>query len=286
MLPSTPIGNEEIADWIELSLMCSESRILRFSEIERLSERNSIGDIEVSMAINVISRRSSLLGESYPFITDGRSIRIEGSAIESGYAFCLLNSLTSNLVTWDSNFNYSDGAELFEEFALSALNKWLGSTSRGVNFGWPSRYGRPVEFNHAIDWLAAKLGVTPGSGFRPPRRKDGGVDLVIWNPFPDNRAGFPIYLAQCTLQQDFASKGRDIDLRLWAGWLALERDPETILAIPRTVPVGLLWTELTANNLVFERIRLAKSFGADKIDPELVDFASKKLQKIIVGSNG
>ena len=75
-------------------------------------------------------------------------------------------------------------------------------------------------------------------------------------------------------------------MRLWSGWLALERDPETILAIPRTEPVGLLWTELTANNLVFERIRLAKSFGADKIDPELVDFASKKLQKIIVGSNG
>jgi hypothetical protein len=286
MLQSTPQGNEEIADWIELSLLCSDSKILRFSDLERKSELYGVGDIQIRMASNLIARRSEVLRVNYPFVADGRSIRIENDALASGYTFCVLNSLSQNLITWDSNFNFGQGAEEFEQFSLSAIRSWLGADSDGVNFGWPSKHGRPMEFNHAIDWLAERIGVKAGSGFRPPRRKDGGVDLVVWRAFHDNKSGFPIYLAQCTLQQDYLAKGRDIDLRLWSGWLALERDPETILAIPRTVPVGTLWGELTANNLVLERLRLVNAFGARPLESNLVDFNVKRIKRLQVGMRG
>jgi hypothetical protein len=286
MLHSTPQGNEEIADWIELSLLCGDEKIVRIADLQRESDLYGLDDSGVSLASNVLTRRSKALGQHYPFVVDGRSIRIEKDPLDTGYSFCLLNSLTQNLISWDTSFDFTSGAEEFEEFSLRAIRNWLGEDSEGVNFGWPSVDGRPERFHPAIDWLADRVGVKTGSGFRPPRRKDGGVDLVVWRPFHDRRPGFPIFLVQCTVQQDFLSKGRDIDLRLWSGWLALERDPETILAIPRTVPVGVLWDELTANNLVLERVRLVNSLGSHPIHSNAANFNRRQILRLKVGLHG
>lgn len=37
--------------------------------------------------------------------------------------------------------------------------------------------------------------------FRLPTYSDGGVDVVAWQDFRDGRAGFPVLLAQCTVQE-------------------------------------------------------------------------------------
>jgi hypothetical protein len=105
------------------------------------------------------------------------------------------------------------------------------------------------------------MGLKLGGAFRPPRRKDGGVDVVAWKPFKDRRSGFPIYLVQCTLQKEYVSKSRDIDLRIWAGWLEMDRDPITILAIPRSISPGESWNEVTANSIIFDRFRLVESLN-------------------------
>ena len=107
------------------------------------------------------------------------------------------------------------------------------------------------------------MGINVGRAYRPPRRKDGGVDVVAWRSFKDRRRGFPIYLVQCTLQKDFVAKSRDIDLRLWAGWLELDRDPITILAIPKAVAPGESWNEVTANAIIFDRLRMTDSHGSE-----------------------
>jgi hypothetical protein len=153
---------------------------------------------------------------------------------------------------------YTRTRDLFEDFVAQVLIRYLGSNSQALAFGWPSKLGRPQEFHKAIEWLARKMGIEPGTAFRPPRRKDGGVDVVAWKSFGDKRSGFPIYLVQCTLQRDVLPKSRDIDLRLWAGWLEMDRDPLAILAVPKTIPPGELWNEISANAIVLDRIRLTE----------------------------
>jgi len=155
---------------------------------------------------------------------------------------------------------------------------YLGLNSNALAFGWPSKLGRPQEFHKAIEWLAAKMGVEPGSAFRSPRRKDGGVDVVAWKGFADKRSGFPIYLVQCTLQRDFLSKSRDIDLRLWAGWLEMDRDPFVILAVPKTISPGELWNEISANAIVMDRIRLIENCNFN-ISLEIESYLGKIISK-------
>ena len=55
------------------------------------------------------------------------------------------------------------------------------------------------------------------------------------------------------------SIARDIDLRIWAGWLEMDHDPVSILAIPRSIAPGESWNEITANSIIFERFRLGES---------------------------
>jgi hypothetical protein len=105
------------------------------------------------------------------------------------------------------------------------------------------------------------MSVRIGNAYRPPYNKDGGVDVVAWRPFPDGRSGFPVLLAQCTLERDYTHKAGDVDTRVWSGWLALDVDPSTALAIPDVVAAGEEWNALAARTIVLDRIRLAALIG-------------------------
>jgi hypothetical protein len=113
-----------------------------------------------------------------------------------------------------------------------------------------------------VEWLAKRIGIEPGRGYRPPRRKDGGVDVVAWRRFVDKRPGFPVALAQCTIQEEAFTKTTDIDTRLWATWLAMDSDPMSLLVLPGTVRrAGPEWSQLTSVVTVVERLRLAELLG-------------------------
>ena len=148
-------------------------------------------------------------------------------------------------------------AEHLERITTVALAELYGPGTEAIRFGWPSDVGRPPEFPDAIRWLAKQMSVPVGGSYRPPHRKDGGVDVVAWRPFPDGRSGFPVLLVQCTLERDYAHKASDIDLRVWSGWLRLDTDPATALAIPEVVPAGEVWNSLAARTIVLDRMRLA-----------------------------
>jgi hypothetical protein len=112
--------------------------------------------------------------------------------------------------------------------------------------------------------------VPVGNAYRPPYAKDGGVDVVAWRPFPDGRSGFPVLLIQCTLERNYAHKVADIDVRVWSGWLALDIDPATALAVPDVVAAGEEWNALAARTIILDRIRIAALLaGAEAERPAL-----------------
>ena len=56
----------------------------------------------------------------------------------------------------------------------------------------------------------------------------------------------------------------------------MDRDPMTILAIPKTVPPGEQWNEISANAIIFDRLRLAQ-YSQDSIHEELGQYLKEKL---------
>ena len=251
-------SSEEIADWIETTVLVSRSGHLSRDRIDELAAIE-IGatTTKVSLALQVMSRRSTIIPDDYPFKVN--EFAVLRRVTELGDVYATLLCLTPHSVARQTVRSTGIGAmgALLEEIAELALKNFWGPGGEAITFGYPSKHGRPESFDQAVVWLAGQMGLEPGRGYRPPRRKDGGVDVVLWRPFADRRSGFPIGLAQCTIQGETFTKTSDIDLRLWASWLAMDVDPTSLLVVPGTIrSAGPDWGQLSTVVTLIERLRL------------------------------
>lgn len=258
MSSNSNLDSELIADWLELTAL---SKTENASSIDRM--RSVASEIletpleRIDVSINVMRRRSEVLQSSYPF--EIRAVGIVRRSNWSSFPYTYLLRATSGV---GHEFSLSDdedgGREVtFENLVAIASRVLLGPGSQSIRFGFPSG-DRPAEFPAAIEWLSQKMGIKSGKAYRPPRRKDGGVDVVAWRPFRDKRNGFPVFLIQATCERNFLHKVQDIDLRLWSGWLSLDSDPVSLLAVPNTIGPGEEWNELSSRVVMLERLRLCE----------------------------
>lgn len=251
-------GRDLIADWIETALLVRGARPIGLDALHTFFERyQGLEPQRVNVGIREMDRRSRLLGSRYPFKIHGEyALQATAAASTSSYSTMALLAAGSPVREFLSASPDETMAVIFENATAEALANLWGDQGRALRFGWPSDVGRPPEFDLAIRWLAEKIGVEVGRGYRQPRRKDGGVDVVAWRPFPDGRSGFPVLLVQCTIQENLLAKGMDVDTRLWSSWLAMDVDPVTALATPAAVPPGTIWNELALKYMVMDRVRL------------------------------
>lgn len=251
-------STEAIADWIETSALVSGSGHFGRDKLDDLASTEiSAPPMKVAMALDVMAKRASVLGASYPFVVSDIAVLRRKSRCTAQYASLLYLTPGSVARQTVRVSETSEMGELLEEVAETALANFWGPGGSALSFGYPSKHGRPEAFDQAVVWLASRIGLEPGRGYRPPRRKDGGVDVVAWRQFADRRPGFPVALAQCTIQAETFTKTTDIDLRLWASWLAMDSDPLSLLVIPGTIrAAGPDWKQLSTVVMVIDRIRL------------------------------
>lgn len=271
------LSTEAIADWIETSVLISSSGHFGRDRLDELAIAEiGASPMKVSMAIDTMAKRAAVLGDTYPFVVRDIAVLRRRSRHASAYATLLF--LTPGSVARQT-VRASETAvmgELLEEISEAALANFWGPGGSALSFGYPSKHGRPEAFDQAVVWLAGQIGLEPGRGYRPPRRKDGGVDVVAWRQFADRRAGFPVALAQCTIQAETFTKTTDIDLRLWSSWLAMDSDPLSLLVIPGTIrSAGPDWRQLTTVVMVIDRIRLLDLLGRGTDDGSEINWSTE-----------
>lgn len=261
-------GRDQVADWIETTLLVRGSAQIGLDQLHSIAaEEVGASEATLNLGLAEMGRRQQILGNGYPFaVVDGLAVRALSGARFSPYSALLLMSPGSpgRALIWPQP--PPEMVSMFEKIVVQAMRRLLGTGAEAVRFGWPGDEGRPPEFNGAIAWLADRMGIQAGAAYRPPRRKDGGVDVVAWRPFRDRRSGFPVALVQCTLQEDVTPKAGDIDLRVWSGWLTLDTDPMTVLAVPGTIPPGETWNEIALRCLILERLRIVGLLESDTVD--------------------
>lgn len=281
-------GREEIADWIEVTLLARGTRQLGIDQLLHIADVElELGDAQLSLGLRTMSIRKTILGNAYPFDVLDVAVRAHTSAMQSSYAFLVL--LSSGSVARQLLYPVPTSAmdQMFEDLTAIALSCLWGDDGEALSFGWPSRNGRPPNFGDAIGWLTKKMGIPTPKGYRPPSRKDGGVDVVAWRSFADHRQGFPIVLAQCTLQSDLLSKTAEIETRVWGSWLGIDVDPMAALCVPQTIAVGELWNQLTLRCVVFERLRLVDLLRSANMSPDHVKWSTDtlaSLKQMLMGS--
>lgn len=255
-------GKVGLADFIELL-------IFSFPRVAFTTNRlyGFLGDMwglemhHLELAQSEMMRREKIIGDSYPFrFLNGVPINRDSP---THYLAMLALSHIQKTSMSEDELSEVYSAKAFEDIAEICLSNFYGSQTKSVNFGFPSEIGRPSEFAPAITWLAAKIGIQAGTSFRSPRRKDGGVDIVVWKSFGDSRSGVPILLVQATLQRDIRTKSRDVDRRMWSGWLSMDVDPLLAISIPYVLEHSEVWNEVTRNCLVLDRVRMAAMLPQD-----------------------
>ena len=270
----SPKSSEDTADLIEGIVLAHTDNALGVQQIKKIIEHSTnVSETDFNWALGRLKRRQTLLKSNYPLDILDSAVRRRSNWQFSTYSLLLGLSGNSILADFELGKLIPNGEIIFEHVSESSIRNWLGEGSSSVRFGWPSEVGRPPEFPDAIKWLSEKIGVELGSAYLPPIRKDGGVDVVVWKHFVDQREGFPILLVQCTLQEDLMANSKDIDVRNWSSWLTLDTDPWTLVATPRLVVEGTdKWKQITRKSIIFDRIRLSFFLGTYeslKLSPEI-----------------
>lgn len=212
-----------------------------------------------------MNARLATLGDRYPFQFEAGAAFLSAPNNWTWLYLALLGLTRPSPWSHVANLHPPTlGEKVFERISEQCLGAFFGPHTQTLNFGWPSESGRPVEFDLAIAWLAERVGLPVGNFHRQPRRKDGGVDIVVWRTMPDRRPGVPLLLVQATVQADFVSKARDIDRRLWAGWLSMDVEPIVCLTVPAAVSERLQWEEISRSALLLDRMRLVSLSDPDE----------------------
>ena len=259
-------SSDVITDWIESLAVVQKGRPLSVQRIQEICENfASVSANRIPFSINQLKKRADILGERYPFLIDDSFIATNKSIDNSTYIQLLFLTPKSGISTQGKIYNLDLASKLFEDIVEQCLRTFFGNNTQTLNFGFPSKSNRPAEFAAAVKWLSEKTNIRLGNAYRPPRKKDGGVDLFVWKSFPDKRPGIPIMLVQCTIMDDFINKIGDIDLKLWSNWLSSDIEPLVALAVPGVVTKDEIWSEITTRGILLDRLRLVDTCG-DKID--------------------
>lgn len=276
-------SSERIADWIEILAAAQKGKPLSIQRIQEVSQSfANLGPNLIPFAFRQLVRRSQILGSSYPFLVDDTFIVTKKSVDDSVYIQLLFLTSGGGVSTAGAVWNLEKASKLFEDIVENALKTFFGQNTKTVNFGFPSRSGRPPEFPAAVEWLSKKTNIRLGNAYRPPRKKDGGVDLFVWKSFSDNKPGIPVMLVQCTIKDDFINKIGDIDIKLWSSWLSSDIEPLVALAVPGVVNKDEIWSELTTRGILLDRLRLAETSSdiPSQIEYENFDYLRQLVDEI------
>lgn len=263
--PPSDFDPHTLAEFVETVLLFSEDEYLSLTEIRNLFPfGNQPTDDEIAFLFSEIERRNAHFGSHYPYVVVDRGVLFADGHQSDLYSTLLLLSLKGTSVRANREFARSD--QLFDAISREAFRREQGVNARAIDFGWPARGGRPEKFDAAVVWAAGVMGISPRGVTIPDHLKDGGVDTIVWRPFPDLRTGFQITLVQNTVQWSFRKKPYDVRPGNWHLWWDIGTVPAVGFAIPFSMPAGDIWWDVVteAAAVVMDRGRLLVSLeGSD-----------------------
>jgi hypothetical protein len=249
-----------IAEYIEAMMLVEARSELSAAEVRAFFPAGSQpAQAELELAFAEIDDRSKRLDETYPYARQEGVIERREKEISFVYDFLCILALEAAPYRQQREWRRSD--PLFDELVSLAAVRHLGEGANSIVFGWPPRGStRPTNFVQAVSWVGQQLGIDDARMDRPPDDNDGGVDVIAWKPFKDGRTGFPTYLIQCTVQLDYARKGREVEPHIWLQWLGFGTAPVSGIAIPFAVQRGDdRWLHMdNRSSLILDRSRICE----------------------------
>jgi hypothetical protein len=258
--PPSSARSAAIADWLELVTVLTDRRVMSPAKGMQFLDRfgGAADDQDVALSFAVLHERSLRGLAYYPFGFSRLGIERNRETDPTAYLFLLILAMaTDGAVTLR---DAAKGSVLFERLTRAAVETLFGPGAAAVRFGHPPEPERPGNFDDAVRWLAGKLNARPRAlSGAAIRRADGGIDVVAWRAFGDERTNGPIAAVQVTFESDLRGKSLEIAGNELDRWIEIAR-PVPVLAVPVD---GMddpdLYVELSSRVVVLDRWRLLKS---------------------------
>ena len=225
-LPKERQNKIKLADWLEINALLDEDHSASVEDLtsklklEYADQESKIENLRTDVSSELISRARKI-GDAYPFVFNGKLLKIKNIRTyrnQWAYLFCLLISYiglekgSSELKIWDTK----EISSLFEKLCTLVAQNFLSNKkvdAKSLQFGAPRTLWKAEHqsFKKALEFL--KLALNEGTIKGSPttnRRKDAGLDVIAWRPFPDNRTNKLFLLGQCAAGNDFKSKRREL----------------------------------------------------------------------------
>jgi hypothetical protein len=260
---------EEMADIVELQTWASGKPATLSAIQEQLESALDIEDQEEApeMAQKVSDeflKRQQLLGDAYPFKTDGEKLEIRmTNPGQSSYLFCLgLSLLPHELIENEQR------ALQFETMVMAAAKEFFGGQALRIGAPWQTEeiteYGMLLD--KVID-LIPVLGTTlkrtaPGGG-------DAGWDILIVKGFRDNTFPWLVALGNCaTGRTNWLLKGMEAQPTLFWNYFQSRHCSTfiTFFAAPFVMDHDARLRKLSDSCLTFDRFRICENVPTSPLE--------------------
>lgn len=207
--PTANPTNSELADFLEIECLKSYEHSFSITEAAQLmgiidDESTPANEEEENLdslkeALGLIEDRKRWTKNYYPFVAGSTSVGINEDCDDLHrilYTFLLL--ATRERMSVNRLVGEIDGALLFERLGSYILRNFFGNHSKSFVFGTGCNVNESF-----LDKLRRMFNEFNEKGYSVTNhpinshRKDGGIDIVTYIPFEDQRQGHFVAFAQC-----------------------------------------------------------------------------------------
>lgn len=269
------VNVNSLADWLEANLLFAEPEVSKSDVVDMLIEDQVCPDDKQDLAHSIASagwkeleRRRQWGGLSEGFrasttrITE--EIDWEQSPIRSLF---LLLSLYRILPRWArKNQDFSTQGSLFERVVENICPVLLPGWN-SIRTGWSPENATSVP--QIVELLRDKIFVQGASNLEdwvPFGTRDGGLDIVCYRQFEDQKEALPAYFLQCASGKNWKDKVQSPSSRQWQKWLDSAAPPVTGIVAPFVIDKKeLKMAAVKGQTIVIDRLRLLSAARKAKL---------------------
>jgi len=255
-LPSEVADPVILADWLELLSLTTDDGNASHGDLQRALNRLGVDGFDsiCTECMRELHRRVDATREKYPFTFSGTLLESRGDWRDyTPYVFCLLLSYCDYKTKKIKGFKHEI---MFEQLSGLAAQSYIGGEV--LRFGSP-RTDLPSGFLEALTIVCGKVKEWTPVKRKTLRRKDGGLDIVVWKHFPDEQNGKLILFGHCASGSDWDDKINELQPNDFCSlWLGGDKSPIVkTFFIPHRLSPDLFADRAVSAKLFFDRCRIA-----------------------------
>ena len=260
------VSANALADWLEATTLFDDPEIAKSDIVDALIEHQICPAGGQEMAHQIASDGWEELARRQRWGGVPVSVSITRSRITSGRqweddilrSFLVLLSALRIYPEWaGAHRQYWRQGELFErvveQICPALLPGWTVYRT-----GWVSSDTKDIS--SIVESLCARIFVKGAPDIRDwlePDEKDGGLDIVCYRSFDDEREALPLFLLQCASGKNWREKIDTPSASRWQKLLNAAVSPSTGIVAPFVIEdKELRIAGLTGQVVVFDRLRL------------------------------